>query len=49
MNLEKAKEILEEEYERAKSLTYVNDPLAFAMYQAWKKIDRLTNKGGVRC
>jgi|GEM_PF-1570026 len=49
MNLDEAKELLEKEYERAQTLAYVNDPLAFALYQVWKKVDRRHNKGGVRC
>lgn len=39
MTLEKAKELLIQEYERAKRLEYVNDPLAYALYQVWKKAD----------
>ena len=49
MSLDEAKKLIEEEYERAKTLPYVNDPLAFAMYQAWKRVDRCMNKGGIRC
>ena len=39
MTLEEAKKLLDEEYERAKSLDYVINPLAFALYQVWKKAD----------
>lgn len=38
--LEVAIELLKEEYERAKSLEYVRNPLAFALYHTWKKIDK---------
>ncbi len=54
MTLENAKELLDEEYEKAKKLEYVQNPLAFALYQVWKKVDTknalqqtdLTNKCG---
>lgn len=39
MTLDKAKKLLEEEYERAKGLAYVRDPLAYALYQVWKIAD----------
>lgn len=40
MTLEQAKELLDEEYERAKRLDYVKNPLAFALYHVWKKVDK---------
>ena len=46
MTVEKAKALLDEEYERAKNLAYVRNPLAYALYQVWKKADkqrRITN------
>jgi hypothetical protein len=46
MTLEKAKELLEEEYERAKRLEYVHNPLAYALYQVWKKADKEKKKDG---
>lgn len=39
MILEEAKKLLDEEYERAKKLEYVINPLAYALYQVWKKVD----------
>lgn len=39
MTLKKAIELLESEYERAKKLEYVHNPLAWALYQVWKKAD----------
>lgn len=39
MTLEKAKELLDKEYEKAKGLEYVHDPLAYALYKVWKKVD----------
>ena len=39
MTLDKTKKLLEEEYERAKGLAYVRNPLAYALYQVWKKAD----------
>lgn len=40
MTLEEAKKLLDEEYERAKRLKYVKKPLAYALYQVWKKVDK---------
>lgn len=40
MTLEKAKQLLDEEYERAKRLEYVKNPLAYALHQVWKKADK---------
>lgn len=40
MTLEKAIERLKAEYERAKSLSYVVKPLAYALYQVWKEADK---------
>jgi hypothetical protein len=40
MTLEEAKAMLDEEYERAQRLDYVINPLAYALYQVWKKVDR---------
>jgi hypothetical protein len=48
MTLEKAKKLIDEEYERAKRLEYVNDPLAYALYQVWKKADKERNENGKR-
>ena len=39
MTLEKAIKRLEEEYERAKKLEYVEKPLAYALYHVWKEAD----------
>ena len=39
MTLEQAKYHLDKEYERAKRLDYVKNPLAYALYQVWKKAD----------
>ena len=39
MNFEKVIELLKAEYERAKSLEFVRKPLAWALYQVWKKVD----------
>lgn len=40
MTLEEAIKLLESEYERAKRLDFVNNPIAYALYQVWKKADR---------
>ena len=39
MTLEQAKYHLDKEYERAKQLEYVKNPLAYALHQVWKKAD----------
>lgn len=46
VTLEKAKKLLEEEYERAKMLEWVHDPLAYALYQVWKKADTRKEREG---
>ena len=45
LNLEKALKMVETEYERAKKLDFVFNPLAYALYQVWKIAD--DQKGGV--
>jgi hypothetical protein len=40
MTLEQAIEMLKSEYERAKKLDFVINPLAYALHQVWKKADR---------
>ena len=40
MTLNKAKKLLEEEYEKAKKLEFVHNPMAYALYQVWRKADR---------
>lgn len=40
MTLEEAKKLLDQEYERAKRLDYVIDPLAYALHQVWKNADK---------
>lgn len=40
MTLNKAKKLLEEEYEKAKNLKFVYNPMAYALYQVWRKADR---------
>ena len=39
MTLEKAKELIDIFYEKAKSLEYVKDPISFALYKVWKMAD----------
>lgn len=43
MRLQTAIKLLETEYEKAKKLEWVHNPLAYALYQVWKKAD---SKGG---
>ena len=42
MTLEKAIELLKREYERAKGLEFVHNPLAWALYRVWKVADKQT-------
>lgn len=44
MTLKKAIKLLEDEYERAKKMEHVQNPLAWALYQVWKIAD--TEKDG---
>lgn len=46
MTLDKAIRLLEAEYERAKELAFVRNPIAYALYQVWKIADA---KGSKRC
>ena len=48
--MDKAKRLLETEYEKAKNLEWVHNPVAYALYQVWKiaDADHLTEKGGGR-
>ena len=39
MTLEQAMKILKSEYERAKKIEWVHNPVAYALYQTWKKAD----------
>jgi len=45
MTLEQAIELLKKEYERAKKMEYVQRPLAWALFQVWKKAERSKMKG----
>ena len=46
MTLAKAVSLLIDEYERAQGMEFVNNPIAYALYQVWKKADgeRKTNE-----
>lgn len=37
--LERAIQMLKEEYERARRLDFVRNPIAYALYNVWKKFD----------
>lgn len=45
MSIEKAIELLKKEYAKAQKQPYVKDPLAFSLYQTWKKVEQLTLNG----
>jgi len=40
MTFQKVIKLLELEYERALRLEFVRKPLAYALYQTWKKVDK---------
>lgn len=40
MTLQKAEKRLKEEFEKAKKLGFVNNPIAYALYQVWKEADK---------
>ena len=44
--LEKTIDLLNKEYERAKLLEYVKNPLAYALYQVWKIADKKRRENG---
>ena len=44
MRLETAIKMLTEEYEKAKKLEYVYNPIAYALYQVWKEADSRGDK-----
>lgn len=46
MTLEKAIKLLEKEYERAKGLDFVRNPLTYALYNVWKQADREGSRNG---
>ena len=43
--LRKIVELLHNEYEKAKQLDFVYDPLAYAVYQVWKAVDGRRKNG----
>lgn len=38
--LDKAIEVLKEQYEKAKKLEWIFNPLTYALYQTWKIFDK---------
>lgn len=40
MTIKTAIEMLEKEYEKAKKLSFVRNPIAYAVYQVWKMAER---------
>lgn len=44
MTIEQAVELFKKEYEAAKKKEFVQDPLAYALYQTWKKVDQRRDK-----
>jgi hypothetical protein len=48
MTLGKAVKQVKEEYERAKKLEFVHNPLAWALYRVWKEADKVEVKVEVK-
>lgn len=44
MTLDRAIGILKEEYQKALGLRWVWSPIAYAMYQSWKRVDEAEQK-----
>lgn len=44
MTLEKAIKLLEEKYEQAQKMEYVQKPLAWALFQTWKEVDSMKDE-----
>lgn len=42
--LEQAIEMLRKEYEKASNTRYVKNPLSWALYHVWKKVDEMNEK-----
>lgn len=40
MTLERVIELLKEEYEKAKRLEFVKNPLAYSLYRVWRIVDK---------
>lgn len=40
MTFENAIDLIKQEYEKASKSNYINNPIAYALYQVWKKADR---------
>lgn len=40
VNKETVSELIDAEYEKAKALPYIKKPMAYAVYQVWKMIDK---------
>ena len=53
MTIEQAIKMLEAEYEKAKKQDWIFNPIAYALYQTWKKADtgvrviRKSNRGDI--
>ena len=39
MNLEKIAKMIDEYYDKARNTSYIQKPLAWALYQVWKYVD----------
>lgn len=44
MTIEEAIDILRQEHEKAKQKPFVQYPIASALYQTWKQVDRKSSK-----
>lgn len=48
MTLNRATKLLDKEYEKAKTLEYVHNPLAYALFNVWRKADTQVKRGRPR-
>ena len=49
MNLERAIKLLESEYERAKKLEWIRNPVAYALHKVWRMADLSNDKDRRTC
>ena len=45
MRIDTAIKLLQKEYERAKKLEFVRDPVAYALYQVWRQAEKGEGNG----
>ena len=48
MTIDNAIDMVRSEYEKALNLSYIRNPLAFALYSVWKKADKVKPHCGAK-